>query len=187
MVIGDFFFYWYHRTMHRSEVLWQHHKMHHMDRELDALTASRENWIGNSIVTVLMTVPVAVLFKLDEFDLWKIGLFAAVLMTTIQTVLQLGHMNVRLQAGKASVIWCTPQVHRIHHSCLPQHRDKNFAFVFPLWDVIFGTYYPPKRDEFPPTGVEGEREIGSFWESQIFALREWWKMFCTWRSHRAAP
>jgi sterol desaturase/sphingolipid hydroxylase (fatty acid hydroxylase superfamily) len=83
---------------------------------------------------------------------------------------------VRLQVGRASLLFCSPQVHRIHHSCLPQHFDKNFSVVFPLWDVLFGTYYSPVRNEFPPTGVPNEKEIQSFWEAQTFTLREWWKM-----------
>jgi sterol desaturase/sphingolipid hydroxylase (fatty acid hydroxylase superfamily) len=73
------------------------------------------------------------------------------------------------------VLWCGPQIHRIHHSVLPQHRDKNYAVWFPLWDVLFGTYYHPARDEFPPTGVKGETEIKSLWEAETYTLRQWWK------------
>lgn len=109
-----------------------------------------------------------------------------IVATAGYVLLTIGHANIRLQIGKASLFWCTPQVHRIHHSRLPQHRDKNFAFILPLWDVLFGTYYAPKRDEFPPTGVEGEGDIHSFWESQIFTQREWWTMFRDWRRRRAS-
>jgi sterol desaturase/sphingolipid hydroxylase (fatty acid hydroxylase superfamily) len=55
--------------------------------------------------------------------------------------------------------------------------DKNFVAFFPIWDILFGTYYQPGRDEFPPTGVQGEREIRSVWEAQLFPLREWWNMY----------
>jgi sterol desaturase/sphingolipid hydroxylase (fatty acid hydroxylase superfamily) len=93
-------------------------------------------------------------------------------------------MNVRWQMGWASVLWCSPQVHRIHHSLEPQHFDKNFAFVFPLWDVLFGTYCPPKRNEFPATGVEGESGFRSFWEAQIYSQREWLRLFKASRKSR---
>jgi hypothetical protein len=92
---------------------------------------------------------------------------------------------MRIQFGRASVLLVSTQTHRIHHSILPQHRDKNFANWFPIWDILFGTYYHPARDEFPPTGVEEEREITSLWESQVLTVREWWNMFCTWRRRRA--
>jgi sterol desaturase/sphingolipid hydroxylase (fatty acid hydroxylase superfamily) len=184
-IAGDFFFYWFHRTLHKTPFLWAHHKMHHMDRELEALTVDRQNWIEVFIAALLITMPVAIVFKLGDLDPWKLGLLGGLVTTVFGTLLTLGHMNVRLQVGKASLFYCSPQMHRIHHSRLPEHQDKNFAFVFPLWDVLFGSYYAPAWNEFPPTGVEGEKEIQSFWESQIFTQREWWRMFRAWRARRA--
>ncbi|MGP8035083.1 MAG: sterol desaturase family protein [Steroidobacteraceae bacterium] len=182
MVLGDFFFYWFHRALHKSRILWQHHKLHHMDEQLEAITLNRQNWIEVFIAALLIFAPVALLFKVDRPDPTQLGLLAGTLATMFGTVLGIGHMNVRFQVGKASVLYCSPQMHRIHHSRLPQHQDKNFAFALPLWDVLFGTYYAPLRDEFPPTGVEGEAEIQSFWEAQIFTQREWWRMFRRWRA-----
>ena len=181
MIIGDFFFYWFHRSLHKSKILWQHHKLHHMDEQLEAITLNRQNWIEVFIAALMIFAPVALLFKLDKPDPAQLGLLAGTFAATLGTFLGIGHMNVRLQAGKASLFYCSPQVHRIHHSRLPQHQDKNFAFCLPLWDVLFGTYYAPQRDEFPPVGVEGEQEIQSFWEAQIFTQREWWRMFRRWR------
>ena len=175
-VVGDFFFYWYHRAVHKSNFLWQSHKIHHMDRQLDAITLLRANWTDVLISTPLMTLPHAILFKTENLSAWELGLTSGTIATMFILFLQAGHANVRLQAGWASVLWCTPQVHRIHHSCLPEHRDKNFAFSFPLWDVLFGTYYAPKRGEFPPTGVEGEKDIESFWQAQALTPIEWWKL-----------
>ena len=34
-----------------------------------------------------------------------------------------------------------PTGHRIHHSALSEHHDKNFGSIFPIWDHLFGTYY----------------------------------------------
>ncbi len=182
MVLGDFFFYWFHRALHKSKILWQHHKLHHMDEQVEAITLNRQNWIEVFIAALLIFAPVALFFKLDKPDPAQLGLLAGTFATVFSTFLGIGHMNVRLQVGKASLLYCSPQVHRIHHSRLPQHQDKNFAFALPLWDVLFGTYYAPSQDEFPPTGVEGEKEIQSFWEAQIFTQREWWRMFRRWRA-----
>lgn len=182
MVLGDFFFYWFHRALHKSKILWQHHKLHHMDEQVEAITVNRQNWIEVFIAALLIFAPVALLFKFDKPDPTQLGLLAGTFATVFGTVLGIGHMNVRFQVGKASVLYCSPQMHRIHHSRLPQHQDKNFAFALPLWDVLFGTYYAPLRDEFPPTGVDGEREIQSFREAQIFTQREWWRMFRRWRA-----
>jgi sterol desaturase/sphingolipid hydroxylase (fatty acid hydroxylase superfamily) len=65
------------------------------------------------------------------------------------------HTNLRLSLGPLTPVVCGPQVHRIHHSRLPEHQDKNFAQMFPFIDVVFGTYWAPERGEFPPTGTQG--------------------------------
>jgi hypothetical protein len=154
----------------------QHHKMHHMDQELDAVTYARQNWLEAFLVVFLIIVPASIVFKTDTIDPWTLGLTGGIVSVILIDLLKMEHANLRLQTGWASVLWCSPQVHRIHHGLLPQHLDKNFASLFPIWDVLFGTYYAPARDEFPPTVVEGETEIQSFWESQIFTPREWWRM-----------
>jgi sterol desaturase/sphingolipid hydroxylase (fatty acid hydroxylase superfamily) len=171
-VIGDFFFYWYHRWTHVNRFLWQHHKMHHTDRELEAISTARQNWMEAAFNAVFITTPMILLFKVDPLDQWSTGILAGVTAAFLNNVLTLSHMNVRWQVGWFSRFWCSPQVHRIHHSLAPQHIDKNFAFMFPMWDVIFGTYFQPGKDEFPETGVEGEHGFDSFWEAQIYSQRE---------------
>jgi sterol desaturase/sphingolipid hydroxylase (fatty acid hydroxylase superfamily) len=176
-IVGDFFYYWYHRLMHKSHFFWQMHKLHHMDPELDATTWQRSNWPDTFASSILILLPFAIVFKVSSLNEWQLGAAGGTMIGVLKFFLMSGHANVRVQAGRMSMFWCTPQMHRIHHSYLPEHHDRNFAFVFPMWDVIFGTYYQPKRDEFPPTGVPGEIEITSFWEAQIFTLREWAKLF----------
>jgi sterol desaturase/sphingolipid hydroxylase (fatty acid hydroxylase superfamily) len=182
-LIIDFFFYWYHRSLHASNILWQHHKMHHMDPEFDAMTGPRQNWLENFLSVFFILVPMAVLFKLDGLDTLDLGLLGGLVVGLLRSITFINHTNLRLQFSKASVLFISPQTHRIHHSYLPHHQNKNFAAFFPIWDILFGTYYHPARDEFPLTGVKGEKEIESVWEAQIFAPREWWKLFCARRSN----
>lgn len=184
-IIGDFFFYWYHRSLHKSTVLWQHHKLHHMDPEFDALTVTRANWLESFFMVFFSAIPMTVLFKFNASEPFGVGLAQGAVIGLWTLFRYQNHSNLRLQFGKATVFFTSSQSHRIHHSCLPQHQDKNFVATFPIWDILFGTYYHPARDEFPPTGVEGEKEIQSVWEAQIFPLREWRKMFRTWQARRA--
>jgi len=185
-LIGDFFFYWYHRALHKSNILWQHHKMHHLDPEFDALTGPRQNWLENFFIVFFISIPVALLFKFNATDALGAGLTQGAIIGFWTLLNFQNHSNLRLQFGRATVLFTSSQSHRIHHSYLPQHRDKNFVGFFPVWDILFGTYYHPARDEFPLTGVEGETDIRSVWDVQIFALREWWKMFRAHRKKRAA-
>jgi len=65
--------------------------------------------------------------------------------------------------------------HRIHHSNLPEHMDKNFATMLPLWDILFGTYYHPKKEEWPSTGVAGVK-VTSLRQAIIMPFVTWGKM-----------
>jgi sterol desaturase/sphingolipid hydroxylase (fatty acid hydroxylase superfamily) len=65
------------------------------------------------------------------------------------------HCNVRVGFGRGCVLLNCPQFHRLHHSALLEHRDCNFAAVFPVFDVLFGTYRQPGAGEYPPTGIDG--------------------------------
>lgn len=182
--IGDFFYYWYHRTWHVVPFFWQSHKLHHMDATLEAVTVGRQSW--TEIMLPLFTgLPAAVIFKLDAIDYFSAGVSGAVIGLFSMVWGPLFHANIRLHLGRASFLLNNPQLHRIHHSRLPQHRDKNFANYYPIWDVIFGTYYEPARDEYPATGVEGEPEVTSFMDAQLVTLRGWWRMLRTWRQGHA--
>ena len=75
--------------------------------------------------------------------------------SSLLTIVALAHTNVRAGYGFFSLFITGPQYHRIHHSNHPEHIDKNFAQLFPLWDVIFGTAWRPKAGEFPATGLVG--------------------------------
>ena len=49
----------------------------------------------------------------------------------------------------------------MHHSYHPTHINKNFAFMFPVWDVIFGTYRMPATNADVKFGLS-EREEEEF-------------------------
>ena len=86
---------------------------------------------------------------------------------------------------QASPLMVGPQTHRIHHSRLLQHHNRNFGVYFMLWDILFGTYYHPSRAEFPPTGVDGESDVRSVREVLTLPYRGWWDMFRDWRRGHA--
>jgi sterol desaturase/sphingolipid hydroxylase (fatty acid hydroxylase superfamily) len=71
---------------------------------------------------------------------------------------QMTHANSNISYGLFRYVIAEPRFHRIHHSLEERHFDKNFAFMFPVWDVIFGTAYFPARDEYPKTGLANQRE-----------------------------
>ena len=173
ILIFDFFYYWWHRSEHKYPGLWAMHKLHHLDPGINVSTNFRHHWLEDVGRIPVITIPMAVLFDLSPQAGGAIG-FAFSAWTFFI------HANLKLSLGRLSWLVDGPQVHRIHHSKLPEHFDRNFAAFFPIWDVIFGTYYHPGRGEFPPTGVIGE--------PQVTTLREAvWLPFRTWRRVSPAP
>lgn len=148
LFVIDFFYYWYHRAQHRFRPLWAIHELHHSDTELNATTSYRTYWLEILAQGILVSGPTALFFG-------HLGgaHFTAVLAASV-FLLIFTHCNLRLPFGRASLLVCGPQVHRIHHSRLPEHRDRNFAQFFPVLDRLFGTWHAPARDEYPPTGAE---------------------------------
>ncbi len=43
--------------------------------------------------------------------------------------------------------------HQVQHSAHPEHLDKNFAFMFPVWDVIFKTCHMSEDDRDVNFGI----------------------------------
>ena len=83
------------------------------------------------------------------------------------------HANVRIGFGRFWWVLSSPQYHRIHHSIEPEHRDKNFAVWFPIYDVLFGTAHRPKPGEFPETGVAGV-EVATLSDAFMLPFDRWW-------------
>jgi sterol desaturase/sphingolipid hydroxylase (fatty acid hydroxylase superfamily) len=61
-----------------------------------------------------------------------------------------------------------PQSHRVHHAVDPRYHNENFADALPLFDILFGTYCHPGKDEFPATGLGNEFPAPkSLWSAQF--------------------
>jgi sterol desaturase/sphingolipid hydroxylase (fatty acid hydroxylase superfamily) len=146
-LIYDFFYYWWHRAQHELPWLWPQHELHHSDTALNVSTSLRHHWLEDPLRVFAMSAPLGFAFY-----------FKPASIPWIATVVGLWpffiHTNLRLRLGWLTPLVTGPQYHRIHHSLEPQHRNHNYAAFFPVWDIVLGTAYLPKDDEFPRTGIE---------------------------------
>jgi sterol desaturase/sphingolipid hydroxylase (fatty acid hydroxylase superfamily) len=149
--IWDVWQYWVHRWQHQSATLWETQKLHHADTAVNSSSQARHHVLNYALFSVLY-VPMLMFFGslaphvVATFVLFRVWGFV-------------NHMNARIELGPLTPVVAGPQWHRIHHSRLPQHLDRNFATFFPVIDKMFGTYYRPEPGEFPPTGLAaGEPE-----------------------------
>src|SRR5215469_13766934 len=152
ILVADFWTYIMHRAMHKFPVLWAMHSLHHSAETLTIITGARHFWLEDTISAAILPV-LAIIFKVPP-EVWV----AVPMLYFIPEGLV--HTNVRLSLGRFALVLNNPQYHRIHHSLEPQHFNKNFCKMLPLFDVIFGTAWKPGKDEFPKTGLAGEKATG---------------------------
>jgi sterol desaturase/sphingolipid hydroxylase (fatty acid hydroxylase superfamily) len=152
VVVLDLYKYAIHRLQHAVPVLWSMHSFHHSANAVTFITGARHFWLERVLVDALLPV-LAVLFRLPP----AMAIIAGVISFIPEAC---AHLNVRISLGRF-VTWINnPQFHRIHHSNLIEHRDKNFASVFPIWDILFGTVWVPEKSEYPPTGITPPERAG---------------------------
>lgn len=164
-VIWDTWQYWVHRLQHTSVLFWPTHEFHHSETAMNASTHARVHAASHVLYVLLWLPVVAVLGNLAPH--WV----AAFLMFRLWGYFI--HANIRLDLGWLTPVIAGPQFHRIHHSRLPQHIDKNFATLFPFIDIAFGTYYRPAPGEYPATGLASDKHAGFLRQATIEPFRMW--------------
>jgi sterol desaturase/sphingolipid hydroxylase (fatty acid hydroxylase superfamily) len=145
IVTIDLFEYLFHRAQHAIPALWAMHSLHHSDPSVNVSTTSRHFWLEQAIKSVTIYLGASIIFAAPPII---ILIYTAVAYYNFFT-----HMNLRVGFGRF-VLLNSPQNHRIHHSSQLLHRDKNFAALFPIFDVMGGTHYMPAADEYPATGLD---------------------------------
>lgn len=100
-----------------------------------------------------------------------------------QLIENFSHANVRVSFGPVlGRVVVGPHYHRLHHMRDdPAHPDRhncNFGFVFPLWDILFGTalYGEPVHPcgvSAPSIDADNERGL---WAQQLAAVRRFWSV-----------
>lgn len=179
LAIRDFLYYWLHRLQHGSKWLWAEHALHHADEHMNITTSLRHHWLETPLQFVFVEGPLLILLRPPIITMGLVAWGLSLVQFT-------NHMNFRFGLGRFSWLIATPQTHRIHHSRLDEHVDKNFAGFFPLWDVIFGTYYAPQKGEFPVTGLSSGERVRTIGQA-LFLPFIMWKELWTARSAAKAP
>ena len=146
VVISDLYTYTFHRLQHAIPFLWAMHSFHHSANALTFVTGARHFWMERVLSSAILPImPILFLVPPDmQLILSLIHFFPDTC----------AHLNVRFPMGRMITLLNSPQWHRIHHSAMPEHHDKNFASLLPLWDILFGTAWIPKPDEYPVTGFD---------------------------------
>lgn len=166
LVIGDFINYWLHRWKHAWPVLWQFHKVHHSQTELNVFTRFRFPLLDR-LLDMVMLFPLGVLTGSATVPL------ALYLFMVLRSCLE--HSGQNWTYGPLGWVIVSPSFHGTHHSRAPEHINRNFAGAFAIWDHLFGTYAP--RGEKPLSyGLHHEQIPQTFLYGQIAPVHGLWKL-----------
>jgi sterol desaturase/sphingolipid hydroxylase (fatty acid hydroxylase superfamily) len=170
LVVLDFANYWVHRAQHRLGWWWGLHGLHHSQRRM-SLWADDRNHLLDDLIRDAIFALLAVVIGVQP------GQFVLLLIAT-RSLETLQHANLRLSfGGVGERLLASPRFHRRHHAIGDghegAHRGCNFAVLFPVWDVLFGTANFERG--YPATGIRDQldgRDYGEgFWSQQWLGLK----------------
>ena len=157
LIAIDFANYWRHRLQHRFEIWWRLHSLHHSQRMLSFWSDDRNHLLDDAITWVWFALVTALIGVQPAQFVW--------LVAASRMVESLAHANVRFGFGAVGDrLLVGPKFHRMHHSVAAGKKGCNFATLFPVWDMLFGT--ADFTHEAAATGVADEQDYGSGYLAQ---------------------
>ena len=131
-VLLDFTMFAWHYACHHSNLLWNVHRLHHSDPDLNVTTGLRYHH-GELILEVLVRSAFMV----------AIGVDLEVLLgcQAIVSLFVLFHHTNTVLPGEHWLAWVfiVPRLHRVHHSVNRSEHDSNYGAVFSFWDRLLGS------------------------------------------------
>lgn len=164
-LLADFGTFIAHCWMHRFPVLWEFHKVHHSAEVLTPLTVYRmhplDDMLTMSVIGVLTgTADAFARFfispSISFYTVYGLGIASYLFFLTGY---HLRHSHIWLSYGPVlSTIFISPAQHQIHHSKAKRHWNKNYGFIFAIWDYLFGSLYVPKEQETIEFGIGNDED-----------------------------
>lgn len=163
LLARGFISFFTHYLMHKIPWLWRVHRVHHFDTELDVSSTVR----FHPLEFIIALVPGILLILLFGLSPWLLLLYE---LLDISVTL-FSHSNINVSKWLdffLRYIIVTPDLHRVHHSSFQKETDSNFSAVFPIWDLIFGTFktqtkLPQEKMELGLKEVRDERTCQLLW------------------------
>jgi sterol desaturase/sphingolipid hydroxylase (fatty acid hydroxylase superfamily) len=162
VVAADFLTYWIHRGFHGVN-LWKYHAVHHSSEDLDWISATRFHPVNIFLGTVLVDVGLLLAGISPNIMLW-VGPFNT-------TTSALVHANLNWTFGPFKYVFASPVFHRWHHTAADRGGSSNFAGTFPIWDLLFGTFYMPENELPDAYGIEDQSFPEGFGGQLMYPFR----------------
>lgn len=161
VVIGDFIDYWTHRFFHTTR-FWRFHAVHHSAEHMTWHASARMHPVNDLVTRTCQVVPIVLM----GFSVKAILLVVPMLVFFVVIL----HSNLNWDYGPLRWVLVSPLYHRWHHTSDAEGQDKNFAGIFPVWDLVFGTAHFPRREPVR-FGVNHEPPPETFWGQFLYPFR----------------
>jgi sterol desaturase/sphingolipid hydroxylase (fatty acid hydroxylase superfamily) len=160
VVVLDFIIYLQHVMFHAVPLLWRLHRMHHADLDLDVTSGARFHPVE---ILISMVIKMAAVVALGPPAV-AVVIFEVLLNATAM----FNHSNLSIPGPVdrlLRLVVVTPDMHRVHHSVVPDETNSNFGFNAPWWDRLFGTYraQPAAGHAGMTIGIEQFRSSRDLW------------------------
>jgi sterol desaturase/sphingolipid hydroxylase (fatty acid hydroxylase superfamily) len=131
----DFCEYVYHLAMHKFDLLWRFHVVHHSDNIVDTSTVLREHPGETFIRLAFLLVWVAICGVL----------FWALIFRQFTQIASnvFAHLNYRPSEKinkYVGLVFVTLNIYHAHHHYKQTFTDHKYGYVPSIWDRIFGTF-----------------------------------------------
>jgi len=159
-LLADFGTFYAHYWMHRIPLLWEFHKVHHSAEVMTPVTVYRMHPLDDIITMIMIGILTGIADACARFFVTpSISLYSVYGIGVASYLFFLGgyhlrHSHIWLSYGPfLSKLLISPAQHQIHHSKAKRHWNKNFGFIFAIWDYLFGSLYVPKEREQIEFGI----------------------------------
>lgn len=132
VVLADLLYYWEHRLMHRVNLAWATHTVHHSSTFFNISVAYRFGPM-DGVWPFFFSVNL-VLLGFDPFVVFFSEMFVQLYQTMLHTE------SIKRLPRPIEAIFNTPSHHRVHHGVNRQYWDKNYAGIFIIWDRMFDSF-----------------------------------------------
>jgi sterol desaturase/sphingolipid hydroxylase (fatty acid hydroxylase superfamily) len=119
---------------HALPVFWRLHQVHHADLDVDLTTGIRFHPF-EIVISMIYKAAVVVALGVDPYVViaYEVILNGFALFTH-------GNFAIPEKADRVlRYVFCTPDMHRVHHSVIRCETDSNFGNFLSIWDRFCGT------------------------------------------------
>ena len=153
-ILLDFVQWFTHVLLHRFNILWRFHKVHHSVKEMGFAAHLRYHWIENIFYKPLKVFAVMILGGFEPEQAYIVHFIAI-------SIGHLNHSNIKLTYGPLKYVFNNPVMHLYHHAyTLPEgSHGVNFGISLSLWDYIFKTNYVPENSGTIELGYSDDKKM----------------------------